>query len=64
MTRSPSLDLSPSIDVQMIRDHDGDEQALQQSIHDIDLDALRQQDRLRARPMPKERHPHWWRRGA
>ena len=64
MTRSPSLDPSPSIDVQMIRDHDGDEQALQQSIHDIDLDALRQQDRLRARPMPKERHPHWWRRGA
>ena len=64
MTRSPSLDPSPSIDVQMIRDHDGDEKALQQSIHDIDLDALRQQDRLRARPMPKERHPHWWRRGA
>ena len=64
MTRSPRLDPSPGIDAQMIRDHDGDEKALQQSIRDIDLDALRQQDRLRARPMPKDRHPHWWRRSA
>jgi hypothetical protein len=56
---------SPSIDPQMIRDHDGDADALQQSIRDIQLDALKQQARLSlARPMAKERAPHWWRRSA
>lgn len=56
---------SPSIDPQMIRDHDGDADALQQSIRAIQLDALKQQARLSlARPMAKERAPHWWRRSA
>jgi hypothetical protein len=56
---------SPGIDPQMIRDHDGDADALQQSIRAIQLDALKQQARLSlARPMAKERALHWWRRSA
>lgn len=56
---------SPSIDPQMIRDHDADADALQQSIRAIQLDALKQQARLSlARPMANERAPHWWRRRA
>ena len=53
---------SPSIDPQMVRDHDGDAEALGQAIRDIQLDALKQQAALtRARPMAKER-PHRWRK--
>lgn len=53
---------SPSIDPQMVRDHDGDTDALSQAIRDIQLDALKQQAKLSlARPMAKER-PHFWRR--
>lgn len=56
---------SPSIDPQMIRDHGGDEKALRESARDIEREALKQQARLSvARPMPKERAPHWWRRSA
>ena len=56
---------SPAIDPQMIRDHDGDAEALQQSIRDIELDALQQQARLSlAHPMAKEGAHHWWQRRA
>jgi hypothetical protein len=64
MTRSPDLQSSQGIDPQMVRDHQGDEEDLHQSIREIELEALREQDRLKARPMPKERHSHWWRRSA
>ena len=53
---------SPSIDPQMVRDHDGDAEALGQTFRDIQVEALMQQAALsRARPMDKAR-PHRWRR--
>ena len=53
---------SPSIDPKMVRDHDGDTDALGQAIRDIQLEALKQQAKLsHARPIAKER-PHRWRR--
>jgi hypothetical protein len=51
------------IDTQMIRDHGADVEVLDRTIRDIELDALKQQQRLSlARPMPRPRSPHWWRR--
>ena len=53
------------IDPQMIREHGADVQDLDQVIRDIESDALQQQHRLSlARPMPRSRSPHWWRRNA
>jgi hypothetical protein len=53
---------SPSIDPKMVRDHDGDEEALGRAIREIQLEALKQQAKLaHARPMGQER-PHRWRR--
>jgi hypothetical protein len=58
------VDMSGSehIDPQMIRDRDGDVEALNQAIRDIEAEALKQQDRLSlARPKEQERQ-RWWRR--
>jgi hypothetical protein len=53
------------IDPQMIRDRGVDAEALDSTIREIELDALKQQHRLTlARPMPRPRKPHWWRRSA
>jgi len=53
-----------TIDPQMIREHGGDLEVLEQAIRDIELEALKQQQLLSlARPMPKARSPHWWRSG-
>lgn len=53
------------IDPQMIREHGADVEDLDQVIRDIEFDALQQQHRLSlARPMPRPRSPHWWRRNT
>jgi hypothetical protein len=51
------------IDPEMIRDRGGDVELLEAEIRDIELAALEAQHRLAlARPMPRARAHHWWRR--
>lgn len=51
------------IDAQMVREHGADVEVLDRAIRDIELDALKQQQRLSlTSPMPRSRSPHWWRR--
>lgn len=53
------------IDPAMIRERGGDVEVLEAEIRDIEAAALEQQHRLAmARPMPRARPHHWWRRDA